>query len=475
MTGVGFEHLKPATLPRPKVAPDEILLHQRVVTLCYSSIKVLQAGNKHPRLAGRDLVKDPVYLGDECYGVVAEVGEKLRDRFHAGEHIAVSPDIGDDAFGYGVPGGVQQLNVIRGKMLDYLLGVSPEAVHKRGMFAMPLSEPLACVERALSLEYRTAPRSGGRTLVWADEGTDRRSQAPFDDVFVESSHPEVIQGAVDWARPRLNRRGVIAILGDPPAGCKVKVDLGQAHYERTLIVGSDRADIADAYTRNASFGLRSGGTVLLFGAGGPMGQFFLMCCAAEKRAKPAKVIAVEILPERVKHLKKLVSQLDTDVDISVVDVSKEPTRVKPGIRGIDYLVVLCPDTEALERWLPSLNGNAVINAFAGLGGRAIMVEARDLCRRGLRVIGHSGSTLDFQRSTLEKVVLGEVDVAPVVAAVGGFDAVRAGYEAAYRGEFPGKIAIYLDVEHPLTSVEKLTGGAAWSAEEERKFLRKFGA
>ncbi len=527
MTGVGFENLKATVCPRPKIGPDEVLLHQRVVTICYSSIKVLFSGSRHPRLAGRNLKEEPVILGDECYGEIVEVGRNLRRKYKAGDRVAVSPDLDIDAFGYGVPGGAQQLNVIRGKMLDFLLKVPPGAVRRHGMFAMPLSEPLACVERALSLEYRDRPKADGRMLVWADakaqafsigdakiprqvtlieeggrceavrqelkrRGCSIRALAgrppaarepgayKFDDILVLGSRAEFVRKAVEWAQTHLAKSGVVAILGDPPAGCKVAVDLGLAHYERTLIVGSERGDVRHAYTRNRRFGLPRGGKVLLFGSGGPMGQFFLMRCAAEKRAAPGEILAAEIKRDRVRNLRRIARRLgapslrrgrglDTRAKVRVLDVSREPARVKPGVRGVDTLVVLCADLEALERWLAGLAENAVVNAFAGLSGKAIMVEARDIVRRGVRVIGHSGSTLEFQRKTLRAIARGEVDVAPVVAAVGGFDAVHDALRAAHEGRFPGKTVIYTDVDHPLVPIR-----GEWSAARERRFLAKQG-
>lgn len=502
MTGVGFENLRPEVCARPRIGPDEVLLHQRVVTICYSSIKVLFAGDTHPRLVGRNLKEQPVILGDECYGEIVEVGRNLRRRHKVGDLVAVSPDLDIDAFGYGVPGGAQQLNVIRGKMLEFLLEVPPAAVRKYGMFAMPLSEPLACVERALSLDYRAAPKADGRMLIVADASAaglnltkavlpkkvalveeggrcevvrrelrkhkiaiTQKTSPRYDDILVVGSRSEFVRKAVEWGQKHLAKFGVLAILGDPPAGCRFAVDLGLAHYERTLIVGSERADVRDAYTRNRRFGLPRGGRVLLFGSGGPMGQFFLMRAAAEKRRAPGEILAAEIQRDRVRNLRRIARGLKSCATVRVLDVSREPTRVKPGVRDVDYLVVLCADLDALQRWLPSLADNAVVNAFAGLSGKAIMVEARDVASRGVRVIGHSGSTLGFQRKTLRAITSGAVDVAPVVAAVGGFDAIHDALRAAHEGRFPGKTVIYLDVDFPLTPIRK-----RWSAGEERRFL-----
>ena len=515
LTGRGFENLRAVRLPRPEIGPDELLLHQRVATICYSSIKVLMLGEGHPRLVGRDLAGEPVVLGDECYGVLAQVGDDLCGRFSVGEHVAVSPDLDVDAYGYGVPGALQQLNVIRGKMLDFLLKVPPEAVAKYGMFAMPLSEPLGCVERALALGYRAGPAPDGKMFIWADARADRFRMGklehppsrvlvyepdgpvkvvrkelarrnismaevsdpavvsgPFEDVLVVSSRPDVICGAVEWATPHLARFGVLALLGRPDAGCRISVDLGRTHYDRTRVVGSDSADVADAFTRNTAFGLVAGSSVLLMGAGGPMGQFFLMRALAERDAKPSRVLAAEILPTRVENLRRMLSRIDTDIDVSVLDVSAEPTRHAPEVTGIDHLVLLCADIGALEKWLGALNDNAVVNAFAGLKGAMLSIDAADVCSRGVRVIGHSGVNLDFQQRTLAKIISGEVNVAPVVAAVGGFDAIGRALEASRDGTYPGKIAVYLDTDGPLTPVASMTDGAPWSAEAERAFLTR---
>lgn len=450
LTGTGFDNLRAVTLPRPKIAPDELLLWQRVVTICYSSVKVLRLGNSHPRLVGRDLAKDPVVLGDECFGVVVEVGGNLRGRFAVGDEVAVSPDLDVDAYGYGVPGALQQLNVIRGKMLDFLMKVPKGSAATFGMFALPLSEPLGCVERALSLTYRTSP---------AD-----------DDVIIQSDDPAVIARRAAEVLPGLAKFGVLAILGDPPADCTIDIDLGQVHYDRTLVVGSDGADLADAFTRNTSFGLRKGSTVLLLGAGGPMGQFFLMRCVSERNQPPARVLAAEIRPDRVANLERVTSRLDTDVDVRVLDVSREPTRVAADVTDVDMVVLLCDDIEALKGYLPALNDGAVVNVFAGLKGAVLNVPARDICRRGIRVVGHSGVNLKYQTITLERITSGEVDVAPVVAAVCGFDAARDALRAARDGTYPGKMVVYLDVDAPLVPVRTLARDALWSAEAERTFL-----
>ena len=53
---------------------------------------------------------------------VIEVGENLKDRYHAGQRLAVQPDIYQDgtstAYGYTIPGGLIQYHLMGAEMLD---------------------------------------------------------------------------------------------------------------------------------------------------------------------------------------------------------------------------------------------------------------------------------------------------------------------------------------------------------------------
>jgi threonine dehydrogenase-like Zn-dependent dehydrogenase len=419
-----------------------------------------------------------------------------------GDCIVVSPDLGVVAFGYVIDGGLQQYNVVSGELLDFLIKVPAEAVRERGMFALSLSEPLACVERGLDLVYRDAPDPEGRMLVWADanarrfsfggltdlpaqvvlfeeDGTCRvvrdaleargihvrvvegpeKLEGPFDDILIVSDDEQVIESVVAWGEHRLREFGIIALLGDPKAG-EVPVDIGLAHYSRTLIVGSHRADVRDAYARNTAFGLRNVG---------------------ETARRPGKVIAAEIRPDRLEKLRRMAAWLNAQETIRVIDTSRglpHPDPL-PGGEGerlgpVDHAVLLCDDTRAFQEAVGLLADGGIVNAFAGLKGETVTVSLRDLCVRGIRVIGHSGVTFDIHERALRKVLAGDVDLAPVVSAVGGIDAAWDGLRAADARTLPGKTVLYQDIDMPLTPLDRLTGGRPWSADAERKLLREHG-
>src|SRR5438132_9956857 len=91
--GAGLENMgragKAEEVSLPAFGPDELLVRQDACGLCFSDTKVIGLGEKHPRMTGRDLSKDPVTLGHEVSCTVVAVGENLSERFHAGERDVV--------------------------------------------------------------------------------------------------------------------------------------------------------------------------------------------------------------------------------------------------------------------------------------------------------------------------------------------------------------------------------------------------
>ena len=90
------------------------------VGLCFSDVKIMRQGGSHPKLYNRDLAKEPTRLGHEVSLTVIEVGDNLKDQYHAGQRLAVQPDIYQDgkstAYGYTIPGGLIQYHLMGAEM-----------------------------------------------------------------------------------------------------------------------------------------------------------------------------------------------------------------------------------------------------------------------------------------------------------------------------------------------------------------------
>ena len=136
--GAGLENLgvdgQPIDVPMPPYGPDELLVRHDACGLCFSDIKVINLGQKHPRIF-RDISKDPVVLGHEVSLTVVGVGENLRDQYQVGDRFIVQADICvkgvNYAYGYMIQGGLSQYGVIDQRILNgddgnYLIPVQAE-------------------------------------------------------------------------------------------------------------------------------------------------------------------------------------------------------------------------------------------------------------------------------------------------------------------------------------------------------------
>jgi threonine dehydrogenase-like Zn-dependent dehydrogenase len=290
--GAGFDNLgkdgRPTTLPLRAPRDNEILVRVDALGLCLSDIKIIRQGGAHPRLRGRNLAEDPTVLGHECSVTVVRIGEQWKDTFQIGERYVIQADVYVGgvgyAFGYLIPGGMQQYayldeRVLAGDEGCYLIPVKPET----GYSEAALAEPWACVEMSYSPEDRLTPGDGELLIVtdedpvvWQESNPFAmivpRTLAPltdekFDDIVVCAPTPAIVNALT----PRLRKGGVMFLLGAPEEDGRVSIDLGRIHYDHLRFYGGagSMGALAEVNRRND---LLPGGAALFIGAGGPMGQ-----------------------------------------------------------------------------------------------------------------------------------------------------------------------------------------------------------
>src|SRR5262245_45025480 len=179
MYGAGLESIgrdgKPERFPVPEPGDDQLLVRVDAVSLCFSDVKLIQQGGKHPKLYNRDLATEPTRLGHETALTVVKVGAKLRERYRQGQRLAVQPDIYQQgkstAYGYTIPGGLIQFHLIGPEVLDadhgaYVLPVGEQL----GYAETALTEPWACVEGAYRQRRRLLPKAGGTMWIVGQPG-----------------------------------------------------------------------------------------------------------------------------------------------------------------------------------------------------------------------------------------------------------------------------------------------------------------
>lgn len=156
----GVKDLRLEEFELPTMRDDEI--EARIVTdsLCMSTYKVSNQGEKHKKLPN-DLKNHPVIMGHEFCGVITKVGEKWKHLYKPGDHFVAQPNLGRaDTFslGYSFPYvGGEATNVV----------IMNEAIEKgcllpykgEGFFEGALVEPLSCIVAGFKANFHLRDRN----------------------------------------------------------------------------------------------------------------------------------------------------------------------------------------------------------------------------------------------------------------------------------------------------------------------------
>lgn len=554
--GTGLERLgrqgQPEEIPLPQTRRDQLLVRVDAVSLCYSDVKVLMQGSHHPKLVGRDLAAEPTRLGHEVALTVIEVGEALRHRFRTGERLALQPDIyhhgTSSAYGYTIPGGLVQHQLLGPEVLEGDGGCPLVPVGEEIAYAeIALSEPWACVEAAYTQRRRLVPKRGG--ILWIRGRPDDRSayafsnglEAPamivgtdlpaslrafahevcarsgarlfernglsvaqyralaaeltrdagFDDiVLLEPLSSEVVGEAAKLVA----RRGTVNLVGREPLDAPVPTDAGRIHYDYLAFVGSRGPDIAASYgTARNRCELRPGGTLLVVGAAGPMGQMHV-ARALEHPAGPGVVLAADVNPTRLAVLSARCQPLAERSGRRLLviessqgreDLAEVVLRETRG-NGVDDVVVCVPDGAVASESARLMKRDGMLVLFAGVPrGTVVAFDLSSVYLGNAQLTGTSGSTLEDQVTVLRKASAGQLVLGRSVAAVGGMEAAPEGLRAVMEGRYPGKVVLFPQLRDlPLTplsrleeaapeAAEELTDAGEWSFAAERALIAKY--
>lgn len=156
----GVKDLRLEEFELPAMKDDE--MEARIVTdsLCMSTYKVSNQGEKHKKLPN-DLKNHPVIMGHEFCGVITKVGEKWKHLYKPGDCFVAQPNLGRaDTFslGYSFPYvGGEATNVV----------IMNEAIEKgcllpykgEGFFEGALVEPLSCIVAGFKANFHLRDRN----------------------------------------------------------------------------------------------------------------------------------------------------------------------------------------------------------------------------------------------------------------------------------------------------------------------------
>ena len=523
MYGAGEENIgkdgKPELLPVPKPGPDQLLVRVDSVGLCFSDVKLIRMGSKHPKLYNRDLRKEPTRLGHEAALTIIEVGEELQGKYTVGQRVAVQPDIYQNgkstAYGYTIPGGLIQYHLIGPEMLETdegacLLPVTGDM----GYAEASLLEPWGCVLASYTQRRRLHPKDGGvmwiigrakdereyqfstglaapATIILSDVpesvaklaeqtpasvvvrngiGPDQYSAlaneftagAGFDDIVMLD--PRSAAQVSEVAR-YIIRRGTLNLVGQNPLDGLVNADVGRLHYDYIAFIGGQGPDIGASYGEKRNrCELTAGGTTVFVGAGGPMGQMHVQR-AIELPAGPRKVIATEVSDMRLAALKERFGPLAASNNCELLTFNPQTNTQslhdfvmqETGGQGAEDVVVSVPIAEVMAEADTLMHKDGMLVFFAGVpNGTMAPLNLSTVYMHNAQYTGTSGLTLDDQFQVLSQAAQGSLNPGRSVGAIGGMNAAREGIQAMIDGRYAGKIIIFPQFKDlPLIGLDDL--------------------
>jgi threonine dehydrogenase-like Zn-dependent dehydrogenase len=511
--GAGLEKLGrndcSCVVPVPEIADDELLVRIDAIGLCFSDIKLIRAGEEHPRVISKNLATDPVIPGHEAVMTVVRVGKKREGKFRVGERYIIQADIYvkgvNYAYGYAIDGGMALYSRIDSRVLEgdegcYLL---PLADHVPSAVAA-LIEPWTCVIASYRIHHRSEPKKDGSVLIAFRAGETRnyeigdglvkagvasittldaptaflanlRAAMPgvpvnavatvaegslFDDIFL----CDLDRDACETLGKRATKDGIISFIGEYPDE-RWKFDVGNIHYKGWFYQGNPVRNLSGAYGRNVRSKLRAGGDCWLLGGAGAMGQMHTQL-AVEDAEGPARILVTDMDDTRIANVTKLLagSVKRRGIEFHTLNPAKfsSPEAFQQELRrfapeGFDDIVMLVPAVPVLDAAVPFLKKDGLMNIFAGIpAGKEGTLDVGAIARNGVRYIGSSGSRTSDLEHTLKLTETGKLDPSTALAAVGGMGVLKKGLEGVANATFAGKTVIFPHCpDLPLTPVAEL--------------------
>jgi threonine dehydrogenase-like Zn-dependent dehydrogenase len=552
MYGPGVENIgrngRPEQFPIPEPGDNQLLVRVDSVGMCFSDVKLIKQGGNHPKLYNRDLANEPTRLGHEVAITLIKVGKDLQDRYRPGQRLAVQPDIYQQgkstAYGYTVPGGLIQYHLIGPEVLETDEGACLLPLEgDLGFAESSLMEPWGCVMASYTQRRRLEPKAGGTMWIIGRPGDERVYQfsagldAPativltdvpdsvldlvakidaeiiarnnitpdqypalseeltggkgFDDIVVLDPRSAEMVGA---AARLIARRGTFNMVGETRLDGMSQIDMGRMHYDYTAYIGNRGPDIAASYgeARNRCE-LHPHGSVVVIGAGGPMGQMHVQR-AIELPDGPKLVIATEVNDMRLAAVKErfgplakkngrtLLTYNPMTSDESLYDFVMQATDNV----GADDVVVSVPVASIMAEAATTTNANGMLVFFAGVpNGTFAPMDMSDVYLNNAQFTGTSGLTLDDQRLVMDRALAGTLSPGRLVAAIGGMNVAPEAMQAVMDGVYPGKIVIFPHIpDLPLMGLDelpekmpdiaaKLDDDGFWTNEAEEALIDKY--
>jgi len=509
--------------------PKQVLAKVECVGLCFSDLKLLKQFDQHPRksdvakgLTTEDLAEMPNYVpgtkatvpGHEVTCRIVAVGKKVK-AYKVGERCLVQTDYRDlptagsaSAFGYNFEGALQEYVLMDERVVvdksgeRYLIPVNEEL----SASAVALVEPWACVEDSYVNVERQTIKAGGKLLIVADDpAAVQLDGLPFDAAgkpaevirktpaevgsLANESCDDIIYFGADKAtlevlNDKLAARGIMNIVqGGKKFGAPVNIGVGRVHYGMTRWIGTAGSNPAESYKNIPATGeIRTGDSVVVVGAGGPMGQMHVIravCCGVPN----ISVVGTDMDDSRLASLQAKAEAFATTnrVPMKMVNTAKTPLTDR-----FSYFALMAPVPALVANSIRDSLPGAIINIFAGIPAPTKhQLDLDAYIANRCFMFGTSGSTIRDMKIVLEKVTNGRLNTNCSVDAVSGMAGATQGIAAVENRTLAGKIIVYpmlhdigmiplVDLHKPFPTVAAKLDHGQWTKAAEEELLRVAG-
>jgi L-sorbose 1-phosphate reductase len=509
--------------------PHQVLARIECVGLCFSDLKLLKQFDQHPRksavvkgLSAEALSEMPNYVpgtkptvpGHEVTCRIVAVGDKVRHH-KVGERCIVQADYRDiptagsnSAFGYNFEGALQEYVLLDERVIvgstgeRFLIPVDDQLAAS----AVALVEPWACVEDSYVTPERKTIKAKGRLAIVAENPASvslealpcdpagkpaevlRKTPAEAGSLANESCDDIVYFGAdkatLEILNDKLAAQGIMnVVLGGKKIGAHVNIGLGRVHYGMTRWIGTSGSNPAESYKHIPATGeIREGDSVVVIGAGGPMGQMHVIRAACAG-IRSMTLIGTDVDDARLASLQKKAEPFAkaNRVDMKMLNTAKTPLSGK-----FSYFALMAPVPALVANSIRDSKPGCIINIFAGIPAptkHEIDLDAYVANR--CYMFGTSGSTIGDMKIVLRKVTEGQLSTNSSVDAVSGMAGATDGIAAVENRTLAGKIIVYPMLHNmgliPLVELHKTFPAVAaklengqWTKAAEAELLRVAG-
>ncbi len=489
----------------PEPGDDELLARVDAVAICASDVKMIRMGNDYPLFKNRDFANQPAVLGHELSLTVVKAGKNLQKDWKPGQRLGVQPDVYMDSvrycIGVNVEGGFQQYLILGKSVFHSDHGVTVFPVpDSLSCAAVALLEPNACVEAAYRKFTRTAFSPDKEMLLYIAENATDSYELDIDwkhDTCVcvnDSSADLKTQGFCTKVADLAEALGKfssgpedVLILGNPPAevlerilgalardavfcwlverktDLRIRCDIAQIHYSNIFFTGTPTHRLSDAFReREHRFSLKREGDFLVVGGAGAMGRMHVLRAIMDPEG-PSRIVVIATRLKRLKELEKAFYKTAKEKGKELyLAASAEDPLWEQKVRalapdGYDDVLICAPGIPPVDEGTAFLKKGGKLILFSGTSyGNRTWLPMGDMASCHTIISASSGSGVEDEKTVLKRMAAGELNPNRNIMAIAGLKDVKKAIEACGRGDYPGKVIVYPQLETlPLTGLDHL--------------------